>query len=1172
MRLTHIKLAGFKSFVDPTTISVPGDIVGVVGPNGCGKSNIIDAVRWVLGETRASALRGESMQDVIFNGSAQRKPVARASVELVFDNSMGRAAGQWSRFAEISVKRVLQRDGESHYLINNQVVRRRDIQDIFLGTGVGPRAYAIVEQGMITRVIDAKPEELRVFLEEAAGVSKYKERRRETELRLEDTRENLARVDDIRRELETQIDKLARQAEVAAQYNALQAEVREKQNLLWLVRKNDAGAERDRQAREIDKAVNELEAETARLREIEREVEAARAGHYDAQDAANAAQAALYEANTEVSRLEAEIRFVSETRQRLEAQAAALAAQLADAERRAADLTDARAMWAERREATRERLAAAEARVAGERAKLPELEAALRHEQGRITEARAAVAQAEQAFQVEQTHLAHAGKVLAQLEAREERLVAERAGLAEPSAERLAELEAQLAALGAALAERGDELASLAAELPAHESARTEALGRLQALEREASTLDGRLATLKQIQDRVEENGQIHDWLERHALASLPRLWQKIRVEPGWEAALESVLRERLHALELDDPERLQRLIEDPPPAKVSAFSRGAPGPAPRIEGYRPLAELVSCSDPGIAPLVEDWLAGYHAVEGVPRLMARLALPSGAVLVNAAGHQFRRLSVSFHAPDAADTGILARQREIEALVAESEALAGRVTEARGALAAAESRLTAHGEAVRRAREAEGELKQRRHDAQMEHLRLAESQVRIQERGAQIDAELGEIRGEKTLEQARQAEAEANLERHQAEIDRLWAEFELVRSAHQAAETALEEQRKAVSAAEREAQETGFLQREADNKISELERLIEAEHEQQARAIADRERVAAELAELAGEPLRAELQGALNLRVEREGLLAAARERLDELTHRLRSADEERLATEQRLGPLRDRIGELKLKEQAARLNYEQYAQQLFEAGADEAALAAAMEKGVRPGALQGEISRLQQAIAELGAVNLAALEELESSRERKDFLDAQSADLAEALATLENAIRRIDRETRERLQDTFDRANRHFGEIFPTLFGGGDAKLVMTGEEILDAGVQIMAHPPGKKNTSLHLLSGGEKALTATALIFALFQLNPAPFCLLDEVDAPLDDTNTERFCKLVKKMAANTQFLFISHNKITMELAQQLVGVTMQESGVSRIVAVDIEEALQMRDRAVAA
>ena len=1171
MRLTQIKLAGFKSFVDPTSIGVPGDLVGVVGPNGCGKSNIIDAVRWVLGESKASALRGESMQDVIFNGSTQRKPVARASVELVFDNTLGKAAGQWSRFVEIAIKRILQRDGESHYFINNQAVRRRDVQDIFLGTGVGARAYAIIEQGMISRVIEAKPEELRVFLEEAAGVSKYKERRRETEQRLEDTRENLSRVDDIRRELEAQIEKLTYQAEIAGRYQSLQADVHEKQSLLWLLRRNEASAERERHAREIQKSTLELEAETARLREIELALEQARTDHYEAQDATNAAQSKLYEVNSEVSRLESEIRHIVETRQRLDAQLATLQGQLVDLERQSTALDAARVMWIDRRALASARVAASGERLAAEQAKLPECDGTYRAAQTRTADARAAIGRAEQAFQIEQTHLAHASKVLAQLASRAERLTGERDALAAPDPAVLAALESDIAAVEAALAQRGTELACLADALPLLEAARVGALERLQNLERERSALDGRLTALGQIQDHVEDNGQIHDWVGRHALGERARLWRKITVEPGWETAIEAVLRERLHAFELDDPDALARLLEDPPPAKVSVFAGGGGAEGPRLEGFCPLADLVHCGDPALRALIEDWLAGCHAVEGVPRLMTRLALPPGAVLVNVAGHQFGRFSVSFHAPDAADAGILARQREIETISGELRGLSEQVDAARADLAAADAALTAGRDQLSRTRDLEADLRQRRHDAQMAHLRFVESQTRVRERSEQIDAEVAEVATQRAAEERHQAGAEANLERHQAEVNRLWSEFEAVRAAFEVAEAALDSQRQGIAAAEREAQEAGFAERECISKISEIERSIQNLVEQRKRSETQRDQVEAERASLEDEPLRIELQAALAQRVERERTLSAARDRLEDLTHRLRASDEDRLACERRLQPLRDRIGELRLKEQAARLNAEQFAQQLADAGEDETALTASLEKGVRPNALQNEIGRLQQAMAELGAVNLAALEELEAGRERKEFLDSQSADLAEALTTLESAIRRIDRETRERLQHTFDEANRHFGQLFPALFGGGDAQLVMTGEEVLDAGIHVMAHPPGKRNASIHLLSGGEKALTAIALVFSLFQLNPAPFCLLDEVDAPLDDSNTERFCNLVRKMSRNTQFLLISHNKITMEMAEQLIGVTMQESGVSRVVAVDIEEALAMREAAAA-
>ena len=1171
MRLTQIKLAGFKSFVDPTSIEVPGQLVGVVGPNGCGKSNIIDAVRWVLGETRASALRGESMQDVIFNGSALRKPVARASVELVFDNSLGRAAGQWSQYAEIAVKRVLQRDGESTYLINNTPVRRRDVQDVFLGTGLGPRAYAIVEQGMISRVIEAKPEELRVFLEEAAGVSKYKERRRETEHRLTDTRENLARVEDIRGELATQIEKLERQAEVARQYKALETEVAHKQSLLWWVRKRDAEGEAARVRRDIERVTTDLEAETARLREAERRVEAARVEHYEAGDAVVAAQGRLYEINAEVSQLEAELRFVSETRQRLEAQLGQLGAQLDQWSRSQSELGEAAAMWAQRRAEAAARIDRVEARCADEAARLPALESALHEALAALEEARSAAAQAEQAYQVAQANLAASDRMLEQLRSRAERLTAELEQLTPPAPDRLADLARQIAEAGTGSAAAAERARELQLDLPVLEAARGAALARLQEVEREANTREGRLTALQRIQDRVEEASDVEDWLARHRLQGLPRLWQKMTVAPGWENAVESVMRERLHAMPVADPQRLAALFDDPPPAKVSVFTPSTSNVSVAGEGtLRPLATLVRYSDDAVRPLVEEWLAGCYAWEGVPSPLVRLGLPAGATLVNRDGHQFTRYGVSFHGPDSGDAGILARQREIEALRAELGGLAERVAEARSVHAAAERALVARRQQIATLQAEQADRARARHELELERLRIEETAARVRERGEQIRAELAELAEARSREEAARRDAAASLVRSEDEIASRRERLGEARARHAAAQAALEAQRVALQEALREAQEANFYNRECISKINEIERSAHVITEQIAKASAEQEQAQTELGALQDEGLRERLHQALASRVERERQLAAARSRQEELGEVLRAAEAERLEVELRLPPLRDRIADLRLKEQAARLAVEQFAEQL--AGADEAALAATVEATkVRPGALQAEIQRLQQAMADLGAINMAALEEVAIAAERKAFLDAQAADLAEALDTLESAIRRIDRETREMLRETFEAANRSFGELFPALFGGGEARLVMTGEEILDAGIEVRAQPPGKRNSTIHLLSGGEKALTAIALVFALFQLNPAPFCLLDEVDAPLDDTNTERFCSLVRRMSEHTQFLFISHNKITMEIAAQLIGVTMPEQGVSRVVAVDIEEAMRLKEQAAA-
>lgn len=1167
MRLTQIKLSGFKSFVDPTSINVPGQLVGVVGPNGCGKSNVIDAVRWVLGESRASALRGESMQDVIFNGSGQRKPVARASVELHFDNSLGKAGGQWSQYAEIGVKRVLQRDGESSYFINNVHVRRRDIQDIFMGTGLGPRAYAIIEQGMISRIIEAKPEELRVFLEEAAGISKYKERRRETENRLSDTRENLSRVADIQQELGVQVEKLEKQAEVAKTYQELQGKLKNRQSLLWLVRKKEAEADFQRHAREVEKTTNALEAETARLREIENRLETIRAEHYSAGDVLNSAQAELFAANTEVSRLEADIRHMTDTRQRLEARLLELGERQEQWRNQSTELESALSMWQQRHEKAVGLVAGSRDRSAAEAQKLPQVELAFREARDRVTASRTTMAQTTQAFQIEQTHISHAGKILQGLEQREERLLAEKAALALPDPEIVAKLSADLAALQAQSSGLEASLAQMEAELPGFASARQEAQAHLQRTQQETGGLEGRLAALRQIQNGVDENGKIHDWLEHQGLSSLPRLWQKITVEPGWENAVESVLREKLHAIEISDPDHIQRLLDNPPPAKLSVFAPGGALTGAQGGEFAPLAGYVRYTDAAIAPLIEGWLDGYLAVEGVPRLMTRLALPLGTVLVNRDGHQFGRQGLTFHAPDPADTGILARQREIEGLAGQCASLQTALEAAKARLEQSEQSVAACQAGQTQLRQQLANARQQQHGLQLEQVRIAQNAERVTERGRQIGIELDAITSEKHTEQAQQAQAEAKLEQLQGQIDVLHEALEQVQNALQAAESLLEAQRASIQQMEREHQQALFNERECSSKISEIEVLSKNLVEQIENALKQISQFQSEVAALSDTAQREQLQAALELKQAREQALAAARDHQETVAAGLRTADAERLESEQKLDPLRERIGELKLKEQAGRLAYEQFANQLFEAGADEAALEAEIEPGQKGAPLQGEITRLTNAIAELGAVNMAALDELTQNRERKAFLDSQSADLSEALATLENAIRKIDRETRELLQQTFDTVNQHFGVLFPTLFGGGEARLIMTGEEILDAGIQVMAQPPGKKNASIHLLSGGEKALTAIALVFSMFQLNPAPFCLLDEVDAPLDDSNTERFCDLVRKMSTGTQFVFISHNKITMELASQLIGVTMQESGVSRVVAVDMEQALRLAD-----
>ena len=1174
MRLTQLKLAGFKSFVDPTVIPVPSQLVGVVGPNGCGKSNIIDAVRWVLGETKASELRGESMQDVIFNGSSNRKPAARASVELVFDNSDGRAGGQWSAYSEISVRRVLTRDGTSSYYINNQQVRRRDIHDIFLGTGLGSRGYAIIGQGMINRLIEAKPEELRVFLEEAAGVSRYKERRRETENRLADTRENLTRVEDILRELSTQLEKLEAQAEVARQYRDLQEEGEKKQNVLWYLKEAAAREDRRRGMLQIEQAQTDLEAAIAKLRASEAALESRRQAHYAAGDAVHAAQGALYEANAQVSRLEAEIRHVVESRGRLQARKAQLQEQIAEWDAQQAHCTE---QIAQAEEALAEAAARAEqARLDAEQAQeaLPAIEARVREAAGGRDGMRTALAKVEQELALVAQAQRDADRQIQALDQRRERLEQELRQLDVPDQARIDQLAGDKAACEEQLHAAQQELAALEARLPEADAERTRAQKAAHDEAQALARLEARLAALSKLQEDVQKQGALEPWLAKHELSGLGRLWQKLHVETGWETALESVLRERMTALEVRSLDWARAFADDAPPARLAFYQLPTAAPAPAAApGLTPLASLLRITDPDLRTLLSDWLRDVYTADDVAQDRKSTRLNSSHQIISYAVFCLKKMvdahSVRFYAPDSEQAGMLARQQEIENLQREIKAAQLMCDEARAAVARAEAAWHQVSQALAPARQRVSEVTRRLHDIQLEHARLTQQAQQSGERSERLREDLAEIAAQQEELRAAREEAEARFEALDAELAEQQSRFADAEMAGEALAAEADAARARLRELERAAQEAEFAERGLRARIADLQRNLQLAGEQSRRAATELEQLESELVQLDDAASRAGLQDALELRAEREEALNRARIELDTLTAQLRTADEERLQLERSLEPLRARITELQLQEQAARLAEEQFAEQLNARQVDREALAAELAglpaEWQRINWLQSEVQRISRQVESLGPVNLAALDELNAARERKGFLDEQHADLLAAIDTLEDAIRKIDRETRQLLQETFDTVNAHFGELFPRLFGGGEAKLIMTGDEILDAGVQVMAQPPGKRNSTIHLLSGGEKALTATALVFALFRLNPAPFCLLDEVDAPLDDANTERYANLVSAMSEQTQFLFISHNKIAMQMAKHLVGVTMQEQGVSRIVAVDIDSAVQL-------
>ena len=1171
MRLNSIKLSGFKSFAEPTNFLLPGQLVGVVGPNGCGKSNIMDAVRWVLGESRASELRGESMQDVIFNGTTTRKAASRSSVELLFDNADHRAGGQWSQFAEIAVKRVLTRDGTSSYYINNQPVRRRDVQDVFLGTGLGPRAYAIIGQGTISRIIESKPEELRLFLEEAAGVSKYKERRRETENRLSDTRENLTRVEDILRELNANLEKLEKQAEVANRYHALQADVTLKQQQLWFLRRAEAEADQVGLKTQADKAVNELESRIADLRHIEADLETVRQAHYAAGDQVNQAQGALYEASAEVGRLEAEIRFVVEGRQRAEARLVQIKEQTAHWAQQSEQAQQEIETLAEHALNGEEQAMLLAAQVEEQALQLPELEEALRTAQQRSNEQRGSVVQVQQQIQVLAADQRNIEEQSRALTARHERLSADRNALATPDDARLSHLQAQLQEAQAQAEVTAAQLEELQMSVPLLDEARRQAQQTVNAEQTKQADISARLEALKALQEKVQTDDKLKPWLAKHGLDGLQALWSRIHIDTGWENALEAALRERMASLEVSRLDMVRSFSNDAPPAKLAFYTPPLAAVPEAASSLPRLSDLLRLNDAGQKALLTDWLSGCFTAPNLEDALAkRSSLQPGQVIYVPTGHAISAHSVSFYAQDSAQSGLLARAQEIENLDKSTKAQALISDEARHALVRAEAAYSDASQRLLSIRNEASAAQTNAHALQVETLRLSQLAEQTRARSEQISGDLGEVEAQLTELQERRVAAEARFEELDMQLADSQERHAQLDEAVINAERRLNDSREQQRSLERQAQEAQFAQRSLATREAELKRIIDTATQQMANVAMEEQRVQEDLTRLTDAAAQAGLQNALNIKLEREASLGAKRSEYDDLTTKLRASDERRLQLERELEPLRQRITDFQLKEQAARLGLEQYTQLLADAQADLEAVAASIQlNNVRLGGLQGEIDRLHREVAALGAVNLAALEELASATERKTFLDSQSADLNEAMNTLEDAIRKIDGETRELLGGTFKIVNEHFGKMFPELFGGGNARLVMTGEEILDSGVQVMAQPPGKKNQTIHLLSGGEKALTAIALVFAIFQLNPAPFCLLDEVDAPLDDANTERYAKLVSSMSKETQFLFISHNKIAMEMAEQLIGVTMQEQGVSRIVAVDMESAVTLVDAA---
>lgn len=1178
MRLTHLKLAGFKSFVDPTTIHLHGQRVGVVGPNGCGKSNVMESVRWVLGESSAKEMRADAMDAVIFNGSSNRKPISRASVEMIFDNSQGGASGEWNQYAEISVKRVIEREKGSTYYINNTAVRRRDVADLFLGTGLGGRAYAIIGQNTISRIVEAKPEELRIFLEEAAGISKYKERRRETELRLRDTRENLTRVEDICRELQKQITKLESQAIVTQQYHALQAAYKLADGQLWLLKKRDASAEWEKTKRQVEKLVNQLEAQMADLRKSEANLEQSRQAHYAASEGINTAQAAYYEANASASNLENQVKQNTEARDRMTQQLLQLAQSLERNEIASKTLQTNLAQLNNELETAASLEQQSQQSLDALKLTLPEKQSALKLANEATQKSQQSLVNAKQKIQVETSSMHYLTQNIAENTQRIQRVEADFSRLAIPDETQLKNSELALLNAQQQVVELELTVQKSTADEVDVQSVITQLRNQQNQAQRASNQAEAELQTLQKMQNALNAAGKLDGWLQNANLNKNARLWQKIKVDDAWNVALEAVLGAKLNAL-ITDKNKDENAINNRPPSflvmgyksteKSDVNNLAASNQNPHLT---PLMQTIKDCDKNLRPILQDWLAGTYLLtaednqNNALKNNAIAALNVGETLVNQQGDMFGRHSVVFYGEHSQLSGVLERQAQLEQLQNQLPDLQADLQTVNTQLKVAEDNLQLARQQQQQENQQLRAATQTQHQCQLELSKLQQARQTALEREKSIRTELANSSAKLAELIDAKAVKQAALDAITNTLNALELAKNTDEAAKKRADHAYFSTRDSIQASEKKQQEIGFNLKLIHNRIIEINNKINVNNE---------EKLAFELRKTEAEQvlestpmstLKANLVEAINNKQVCETALAGARNYLVEQEQALQDFERARMQNEQQLHPLRDSLEQSRLSEQQARLSFEQCQAGLLENGHNEQELAAGLAENIKTSDLVRKSNRIQQEITALGAVNLAAIQELATETERKTYLDSQMQDLNQATETLEDAIRKIDRETRDKLMHTFNTVNQHFAELFATLFGGGQARLELLGDEILDTGMQVFAQPPGKKNTTIQLLSGGEKALTALALVFAMFRLNPAPFCLMDEVDAPLDDSNTERFCHMVKKMSEKTQFLFVSHNKITMEMAQQLIGVTMQESGVSRIVDVDIDAAMRFQ------
>ncbi len=1162
MRLSKIRLAGFKSFVDPVSLNLPSNLVGILGPNGCGKSNTIDAVRWVMGESSAKNLRGQSMDDVIFNGSSARKPVGLASVELVFDNSAQTLIGPYAHYAEIAIKRQVSRDGSSKFFLNGTRCRRRDITDIFLGTGLGPRSYAIIEQGMIARLIEAKPEELRTTLEEAAGISRYKERRRETETRIQHTRENLERLSDLREELEKQLHKLDKQAKTAVRFRELQEEQRYLEALHLAAQLQNFKQAAAQLILELNQRSNEQQATITQVQQSAELVEELRTNFSAANTALNLVQGHYYEAGANIGRLEQSIQHQQVTTKRQQESLARLEQSIAETvEHHTQDQTQLMANQAKLAELLPEAKAIAE-----------QLEQA--DEAVSFTE-QAAISLQKQWQQLQQTlaiplrqahtetaRIEQLERQLQQVQQRLTRLQQDRDHLGqEDFAAQLPSLELELARLIERQILNQTECEQLHIEVQEQRQQQQVLQISLDQQRSQLQTLQGKLSALNTLQQAaLKQDDQAYQrWLQANELEHCPSLATELQVEAGWEAAVETVLAKHLNALCV---EQLQAsYLESSPATGVSL-----------VENYA--AALESKVNSRLASKITAPTSAHYLVQGA--LCATDLVTALAQRAQLAAHEFYVVPDGtcigqywLQTPSQLATGgsVLERQQAIRSLQEQLTQLHTELETAEAQLQQLRAQLQSTEQAQRVAQAEQNQL--HRHELELKNRiqQLNQQQTQQLQRTQQLQADLQELaeqQAQQELEFASALERRATAEAASADLQ---AKQETLAAHKEQQQCKLQDARSQVRKRQEQQQKLALgiqtCQTEINHSRQQLERgqaRLDLLHEQQAQILLELAQQEDPLAEL-----QADLETAKEKRLSYEQELHAARQQTQTLEQQIRAQEQERLQSERNLERTREQLEQLKLTWQTNQVQTQHLQEQLAPTGFELEHLISELATQTNNETVSERLAKTTASIERLGAINLAAIEEYREQNARKLYLDQQNDDLVLALATLETAMHKIDRETRARFKETFDLVNQRLQDMFPRLFDGGECYLAMTENDLLTTGISIMARPPGKRLSSIHLMSGGEKALTAVALVFAIFELNPAPFCMLDEVDAPLDEANVGRFCELVKQMSERVQFIFITHNKSTMELAENLIGVTMREAGVSRLVAVDMAQALQL-------